>query len=227
MYFFFLGTLRPDRKGVPKSLVKKKLKKGQISWARDDSTTVCKWKDKRDVLTITNKHKVEMVRAINKRGQEKIKPNIVVDYNNHMSGIDHSDQMLSYYSCLRKTTRWYKKIACHILEQMLFNAYKLHSKTSMRKMREIQFRNIVIRLLVGPMNDPSLKVVPEKFHYLECIPANGTKQNPTRKCVVCSKNSLRKESRYECPKCDPKVALCVTPCFKVYHEQNHCDIDCS
>ena len=47
--------------------------------ARDQSTVVCKWKDKRDVLTITNKHKVELVRAVNKRGQEKIKPNIVVD----------------------------------------------------------------------------------------------------------------------------------------------------
>lgn len=37
-------------------------------WLRDCLKVVCKWKDKRDVLTVTNKHQVEMVRAANRRG---------------------------------------------------------------------------------------------------------------------------------------------------------------
>ena len=49
----------------------------------------------------------EMVKVSNRRGNEKMKPNIVRDYNNSMSGIDRSDQMLSYHSGLRKTLRWY------------------------------------------------------------------------------------------------------------------------
>ena len=44
-----------------------------------------------------------------------MKPNIVQDYSNSMSGIDWSDQMLS----LRKTLRWYNKAGVHILEIFL------------------------------------------------------------------------------------------------------------
>ena len=44
---------------------------------------------------------------------------MVKDYNSSMSGIDRSDQMLSYHSSLRKTLRWYKKAGVHILECFL------------------------------------------------------------------------------------------------------------
>ena len=52
--------------------------------------------DKRGVLTISNKHKLELVPVKNKKGEVRMKPNIVRDYNNGMSGIDRSDQMLPY-----------------------------------------------------------------------------------------------------------------------------------
>ena len=74
-------------------------------WARNETAVVCKWKDKRDMLTISNKHKAEFVRVTNRRGKEKMKPNILAEYNLGMSGIDRSDQMLSYYQGLRKTIR--------------------------------------------------------------------------------------------------------------------------
>lgn len=52
---------------------------------------------KSGVLKISNKHKTKLVSVTNRRGKEKIKPNIVADYNLEMSGIDRSDQTLSYY----------------------------------------------------------------------------------------------------------------------------------
>ena len=87
-------------------MVRKKLKRGEFEWSRSGSVVVCKWKDKREVLTISNMHKVEMVDVTNRHKQHRLKPNIVRDYNNGMSGMDKSDQMLSYYSALRKTIRW-------------------------------------------------------------------------------------------------------------------------
>ena len=69
--------------------------------------TVAKWKDKRDVLMISNAHIQKMATVTNQRGNEKQKPSMVKDYNNSMSSIDRSDQMLSYHSGLRKTLRWY------------------------------------------------------------------------------------------------------------------------
>ena len=66
---YISGTLRKDQKGFPKSVVKKKLKKGDCVWRRKGSTVVCKWKDKRDVLAIRNKHAVEMFNALNRKGE--------------------------------------------------------------------------------------------------------------------------------------------------------------
>ena len=91
---YICGTLRSDRKGNSKEVVSKKLKKGEVEWKRRETVVVSKWKDKRDALTISNKHKLELVPVKNKRGEVRMKANIVRDYNNGMSGIDRSDQML-------------------------------------------------------------------------------------------------------------------------------------
>ena len=88
---YITGTLRKNRKGLPKNVINKKLKKGEHEWGRKGATVVCRWKDKRDIYVISNKQQVQMVNAINRRGEEKVKPNIVVDCNNHISGVDHCD----------------------------------------------------------------------------------------------------------------------------------------
>ena len=93
---YITGTLRRDRKRNPESVISKKLKEGEMVWRSLNDITVCKWKDKREVLTISNAHQAEMVSVSNQIGKEKMKPNIVKDYNEAMSGIDRSDQMLSY-----------------------------------------------------------------------------------------------------------------------------------
>ena len=71
-----------------------------------EDNVVCKWKDKRDVLAISNALTPQFVTVPNRLGEEKQKPSIVRVYNSSMSGIDYSDQMLSYHSGLRKTSRW-------------------------------------------------------------------------------------------------------------------------
>ena len=94
-----------DRKGNPKEVVSKNLKKGEVEWKHRETVVVSKRKDKRDVLTISNKHKLELV-PVKNRGEVRMKPNIVRDYNNGMSRIDRPDQMLSCYQRLRKSVRW-------------------------------------------------------------------------------------------------------------------------
>ena len=123
---YITGTLRADRKRNPKKVIKEKVQKGDMIWRSKNDTTVCKWKDKTEVLAISNAHNPEMVKVSNRRGKEKMKPNIVRDYNNSMSIIDRRDQMLSYHSGLRKTLRWYKKAGVHILEIFLTNAFYLY-----------------------------------------------------------------------------------------------------
>lgn len=55
------GTLRVNRKGNPKHLLSKKLKKGNHVWAKRNRIYVSKWVDKRPVNKITTEFHPQMV----------------------------------------------------------------------------------------------------------------------------------------------------------------------
>ena len=62
---YITGTLRTDRKRNPESVISKKLKEGEMVWCSLNDITVCKWKDKIEVLTISNAHQAKMVSVSN------------------------------------------------------------------------------------------------------------------------------------------------------------------
>lgn len=142
------GTLRFNRKGIPKEIKSAKLKKGEHIWRRIEQTYVSKWKDKRDVLTITTGFHPELVSSKNRFGKESLKPNDVVHYNRFMSGIDRCDQMVAYYSSPRKTIRWYKKVIFHLLDISVWNAYFLYQKSHQKQMVFLDFRDNLITSLI-------------------------------------------------------------------------------
>nr|CAH7732308.1 unnamed protein product [Callosobruchus chinensis] len=111
----FLGTLRNNRKGNPPEVIQNKLKKGEVI-ARENERGICvlKWRDKRDVLVLSTCHSDEMVH-VQRRGIPIQKPKAIIDYNSGKSSIDLSDQMSSYSTALRRTIRWYKKLAIEVL----------------------------------------------------------------------------------------------------------------
>lgn len=142
-----IGTLRANRKFNPKDVTQSKLKKGEIVWRRNDDIYVTKWKDKRDVLTISTAHHPELVETKNRFGDIKIKPKDVIDYNKNMSGVDRLDQMTSYYSSPRKTVRWYKKVLFHLLDMAVWNAYFLYRRYHPKE-TFLQFRESLIMSLI-------------------------------------------------------------------------------
>ncbi|GBP66763.1 PiggyBac transposable element-derived protein 4 [Eumeta japonica] len=149
------------RKNLPKDVTNAKLKRGELSAKSCNDITVCKWKDKRDVLVISNKHQLQLVNVRNRNGKVSLKPNIVADYNLGMSGIDRGDQMVSYYSCLRKTLRWHKKLALHIFEVYLQNAHRLlRLKDRASKIRLLKFREDFVKYLTGLNCGPQLCEAP-------------------------------------------------------------------
>lgn len=112
------GILKRNRKLNPLKVTAKniKLKNGEHIFARKGKMYVSRWKDKRDVFSITNGFHLQMIKIKNKRRIEKIKLKQVIVYNENMSGIDRCEQMLSYYSSPRKTIKWYKKVMFHLLD---------------------------------------------------------------------------------------------------------------
>ena len=127
---------------------------------------VLKWKDKRDVHATSNVHTPELTETTNRHGKELVKPNVVIDYNENMSGIDRSDQMLSYHSSLRKTVRWYKKVGVHILEMLLVNAHYVYSKYSgeANPVNVTRFKEAIITELFGELKKTKAVRVKANFH---------------------------------------------------------------
>lgn len=113
-----------------------------------------KWKDKREVMYITSQYENIFEIFVNKRGVEIQKPQAILEYNKYMSGIDHQDQLLSYYPCERKTIRWYKKLFIHTVQLLMLNAMKLYNGYSGdKKMQLYDFRLCIINGLL-PIKPP-------------------------------------------------------------------------
>jgi hypothetical protein len=215
-----VGTLKENRKGNPKSVVKAKLKKGECVWKRKGGVVVTNWKDKRNVRMISTRNKHRMKETTSRKGAKKMKPECVVEYNSHMSGIDLSDQMLSYYSAPRKTIRWYRKIFFRLLDVCIWDSCYIYNNKNPKKLTHLKFRDQIIRNLIGINNEESVDNNDTKlqhqdqFHFPEPIPGGKKK---VKRCKLCTKSKIYKRSRFQCGKCFGNPGLCIFPCFRNWH----------
>ncbi|XP_043485876.1 piggyBac transposable element-derived protein 4-like [Polistes fuscatus] len=70
-----IGTVRANRKNMPKDFLKKKLKIGEYEMRSCNGLLAIKWKDKRDVFILSTKHTtVEMTEQIKKQHNPTWKP---------------------------------------------------------------------------------------------------------------------------------------------------------
>ncbi|KAG4067093.1 hypothetical protein HA402_000084 [Bradysia odoriphaga] len=236
------GTLRSNRKGNPKDVIAKKLKKGELVWKRKGDVYISKWKDKRDVLSITTAHHPALIEVANRYGIKKNKPTDIAAYNDNMGGIDRADQMVSYYSSPRKTIRWYKKVLFHLLDLCVWNSFyifkQFHGKGAFLDFRDSLIRSLIqlpseisdgkdlqkknVSLSRSSNKSASPQSVSNsgisKPHYLEKIPLreSTTKKSSFLRCRQCSKHKIRRETSYRCRDCIDHPPLCPT-CVEAFH----------
>ena len=157
---------------------------------------------------------------------------MIVDYNTYMLGVDKLDQMMSYYSFLHKTVKWWRKVFFWILEVATVNAYIIYEvlaeKRGERPMSHLAFRRKVILSLSEPIRSsviPRARPGPRassNVERLRQVPHYLKKGRKRRDCVVCSnreEGSTRHLSLYECDTCPNKPPLCPSGCFQAYHTQ--------
>ena len=211
---------------------------------------VLAWKDKRIVKAISTKHDSSVVSiSRRKKGghgamEEVQKPVCICDYNQHMSGVDHVDQMISYYPCTRKTLKWTKKVFFYFMELSVTNAHVLYAARCGRSRRPMTLHEFHVKLVSkmcrkrlehnnsssseeedapppkAPTYDPPNRLRGGfKSHHISTLPPTANKKYPQRVCRLCSKNGIRRDTRFYCKDC--KVALCNRPCFGDYHSKKH------
>lgn len=211
-----IGTVRKNRKNMPKDFPQRILKKGECVWRCCNNLIALRWKDRRDVYMISTKHEsVEMVEQSDKQLQKET--------------VDHQDQMLSCFPIMRKVIKGYRKLFFYISDMALFNTYIMHKIMRSRKRESyVDYRvNIAEAILQNvqlpdyKMRGKSVSIEPLRLqaqywaHFPKTIDLTPRKKHPTRMCKVCYKHKIRSETKWECAKC--KVALHLPECFRKFH----------
>ena len=183
---------------------------------------------------LSTKHTGELVNTGRKHYATKEdiqKPDVIVEYNATMGGVDNLSRVIVPYCLQRKGIKWYRKIAELFLEICLYNAYieftKLNPDTGIT---QLKFReNIVNTIIMFHKNDThsyrtGRNVIANEFqnplrisekHFIRLIPTPPGSKRKRRRCVRCVSRKKRTDTSYECREC--KVALCMEPCFPIYH----------
>jgi len=212
-----VGTLRNNRKQNPKDVTSKKLKKGDfIAQQSDRGIVVLKWKDKRDVLVLSTKHKDTMIQTQNKFGQNILKPQIVIDYNKGKSLVDVCDLRSSYHNPLRISLKWYKKVAIEVLlNTSVLNALSLSNKINNTNIGITEFREKIIQEILNQ----STHIISEgqESDWDHRLVLSGK----ISRCSKCYEEMVQqggrthaqrvtKQSKYWCTSC--KIVFCID-CF--------------
>ncbi|GFV79420.1 tyrosine-protein kinase SYK [Trichonephila clavipes] len=117
---------------------------------------------------VKSKLKKEMI-AVRSSREEKLKPKIVVDYNDTMGGVDRADQNLASYAIPRKYgKKYYRKIFFHIFDQCIWNSYVLYKKIGGSK-SQLQFRLDLVNEMSEILKEAQTMIALDHPHIVRLI----------------------------------------------------------
>ena len=148
---FTCGTCRKNRKNLPKTVTTAKLKqKGDCVFRRDGALLCLKWWEKKDVLMLSTIHEAVFVETgkVDRAGNKIEKPEAVYYYCSRMGGVDLSDQLLNYFTFIRKSTKWSRKLLIHLFNLVILNAYILNRHNGSKKMSQDEYRDYMVKYLL-------------------------------------------------------------------------------
>ena len=149
------GTLRLNRKGLPRAFKEDKLRKGEMISYVDSEVTGVKWMDKRPVAVISTIDDSSMV-TVNRRsrhaqgGVEAIcKPAMINEYNKYMGGgEDIADQLVTYYGFQHCSKKWWKRVFFHLLDVTMVNAFVIYKSSRHHNVKYLVFMVDVVKGLL-------------------------------------------------------------------------------
>ena len=216
------GTVRKNRARFPPTFVSKKLKSGETLHVVKDHVLGLRFRDKRDVFFLSTMHQPGLVptQKTDKEGNVILKEKVVVDYNGGIGFVDKNDAIICQHDMVRKCQKWTTKVAFHFIEEALFNAHVLYGMSLQPSLTYTNFKLAYVEASLSPF--PDLEVHTQRYdghHYPEKIPiTDPNKTSKMKRCVHCYKNGVDRRSRYQCDNCLGHLGLCVSQCFKEYHQ---------
>jgi Transposase IS4/DDE_Tnp_1-like zinc-ribbon len=215
------GTLFLNRTGVSSAIKMCKLDKNETAAFRKSHTLVHMWNYESQVNMISTSCEAKMIAIDLGNGVTIEKPAAVDFYNKCMCAVDLHDQLNEYYSCGdRKSVQWWQKVFFWLLEVSVVNAYVLcrESLPEEQKGRTNlkSYRKELIKQLVGNLEENFKPKSDRDFLNVKIPHLLG--KNSSRRCLLCSRKKIRKETVYYCATCPSRPFLHIPECFNEYHE---------
>ena len=127
----FTGTVNKNRADLPDEIRGRyRLGDGELMAFRTGHLLALTWraeKKQKPVIMLSTNSSAATVSLPSRRASAEatVKPVVVHAYNQHMNGMDIADQHSTYYSFLRKTVKWWRKLFFWLLETTVVNSYVL------------------------------------------------------------------------------------------------------
>ncbi|CAF2007831.1 unnamed protein product [Rotaria magnacalcarata] len=177
------------------------------------------------------------IRKTTPSGERIMKSQVVVDYNKGRQGTDLSDQLSAYYTCLKRSVKWYLNMAFELIfGTSIVNSYLIYKENyTTSNITILQFRESLVRSLLLGSSSKNLKpgsgqqsTSQTKYkladHKLEEI--EGSARNIRRRCTGCYEEGRKQQSREAsyaaakklktfCSECDKFFCL---ECFNKKHQ---------
>ena len=150
------GTTHSIRKGMPSMISKMDVKPLQSLFVQNGPLLCLKWKGaktktkKKPVTILSTIHDAMEILTKKKdsHGNRLPKPESIMQYTLHMSGVDLSDQYMAFHMSLRKSMKWWRKVFFHILNMILLNAYILNNKYGKQKLSHDEYMEYIAEYLL-------------------------------------------------------------------------------
>ncbi|XP_072400604.1 uncharacterized protein [Diabrotica undecimpunctata] len=153
---------------------------------------------------------------------------MVLAYNTGKAGVDLSDVITAYSSPLRKTVKWYRKIAIDLLlKNSVVNAYILYVQVTGNKIGVVEFRKEIVKFLCCSSSANPITMVTPKRKCHELSEVQGHKHKIWRYCKSCYEANMKNEGcivaknktkkvTTQCKECEGTPFLCLL-CFNKLH----------
>ncbi|XP_022913435.1 piggyBac transposable element-derived protein 4-like [Onthophagus taurus] len=228
-----LGTIRKNRKGLPKEFTQPPKSRAVMSTLfgfRDNATLVSyKPKKNKNVLLISSGHHDD---GIDENTQ---KPNMILDYNNTKGGVDTVDKLCASYNCARITRRWPMVVFYALLNIAGINSIVIHkfNNPTVTQPRRTFLRNLSMALIDGHLRQRAqLHCLPRQMSSrireitgyeepLQGAAATPSDENiPKRgRCAYCDRRKNR-PTKYSCTTCQKFMCLehCTIVCEECFNK---------
>lgn len=154
---YLTGTIQRNKKFLPTEVSTPNFGADEYVAYRMNNLLALAWKDKR-VVTMLSSNDISKMKTVSRTVKHGIrieikKPQVILNYNKSMGGIDLADQYGSTYCFMRKSMKWWRKLFFWGLEACSINSYILYNisceKNKVKPLTHLRFVRQLVVSLVG------------------------------------------------------------------------------